>query len=110
MMNLLEPVLRFLDALKKEKEQREDPGDKGPLQTLVESAMPKPVGGVSTRAVFETPEVKEKKRPSGPKMQKVQYEAPLAQINKAKRALGVASFKKVGELTFKYFYDAECKE
>lgn len=110
MMNLMEPVLRFLDRLKKEKEQREDPGDKGPLQSLVESATPKPVSGVSTRAVFEIPEVKEKKRPSGPEMQKVQYEAPLAQINRAKRALGVASFKKVGEGTFKYFYDAECKE
>jgi len=34
---------------------------------------------------------------------------PASEIDAVKKALGVSTFKDVGEGTFDYFYDLECK-
>ncbi|HUT35267.1 MAG TPA: ATP-binding protein [Planctomycetota bacterium] len=110
MKSLMRPVIDFLNRLKEEKQGQQDPGEKGPLEILVESAVPKPVGDVATRSAFDMPKVRIPKKPKGPVMQRIQYDKPLEQVSRAKLALGVRSFKEVGEKTFEYWYDSECPE
>ena len=110
MMVLMRPVIDFLNRLKEEKEGKGDPEEKGPLESLVESAESKPMDNVSTRAAFEMPKVKVRKKPKGPVMQRIQYDKPLEQVDRVKKVLHITTFKEVGEKTFEYFFDAECEE
>jgi Histidine kinase-, DNA gyrase B-, and HSP90-like ATPase len=43
----------------------------------------------------------------GPRMQKIQYSKPLADVEKVKRLLGARTFTAVGEKTFEYFMKYE---
>lgn len=106
MMLLMRPVIDFLNKLKEEKQSRDDPSDKGPLERLVDGAKPVPVAEVETRPVFTPPATRVTKA-SGPATQKIQYDAPADKVAEVKHALRVASFKDVGLGTFNYFYNAE---
>ncbi|MFM9965675.1 MAG: ATP-binding protein [Planctomycetaceae bacterium] len=110
MMTLMRPVVDFLNRLKEEKQGKQDADEKGPLESILEAATPTPVATVSTRTLFAIPSVKSKTKPSGPTMQKIQYEAPLDEVLAVKKAIKATSFKEVGERTFKYFYNAEVDE
>ncbi|MFL5338707.1 MAG: ATP-binding protein [Gemmataceae bacterium] len=109
MMVLMRPVIDFLNKLKEEKEGK-DADEKGPLEKIVDAARPVPLAGVNTRPVFTVPAPRTPSKPSGPAMQKIQYEAPADQVAEVKRALRVSSFKDVGLGTFNYFYDAEVEK
>jgi len=104
MTKLMRPVIDFLNRLKEEKDRSE----KGPLQMLVSSASPKPVQGLKSRAFFEMPRVPRRK--PGPQLQKIQYEKPLEKVLAVQDALKVRTPRQVGEGTFEYFYNNECKE
>jgi hypothetical protein len=39
----------------------------------------------------------------------IAYRKDIKLISKVKKGLGVSSNKEVGELTFQYYYDMECK-
>jgi hypothetical protein len=110
MMTLMRPVIDFLNRLKEEKQGKDDPDEKGPLEELVEAAAPASLSEVATRSVFEPPAVKAKASNKGPKMQRIQYDALLDKVNAVKKALKVYSFKEVGEKTFDYFYNTEVAE
>jgi len=110
MMRLMRPVVDFLNRLKEERQAKDDPGEKGPLEELVESAKPEPVMSIDTRPVFEPPVPKPKSQNKEPKMQPIHYEAPADQVYAVKKVLKVNSFRDVGLKTFKYFYDAEVNE
>jgi len=49
-------------------------------------------------------------KPPSPRIGRIQYSEPLDKIAKAKKALKVYSLKDVGEKTFDYFYQKECKD
>lgn len=110
MMKLMRPVIDFLNRLKEEKEGKSAADKKGPLEALAESAVSKPVDDVKTRPVFELPRVREKPKPRGPALQRIQYDKPRAQVMKVMSVLSVRSYVKVGEKTFEYYYKAECQE
>ena len=110
MMTLMRPVVDFLNRLKDEKQSKEDEGQKGPLEKMMDAAKPVAVTEVETRSIFESPPIKVKQKPMGPKLQKIQYDAPVRKVEQVKKALGVHSFKEVGEKTFDYFYEAEVGE
>ncbi len=110
MMTLMRPVVDFLNRLKDEKQNKQDAEEKGPLESILEDAKPTPVSTVATRSLFVMPALKEKSKPSGPTMQKIQYEAPLDDVLAVKKAIKATSFKEVGEKTFRYFYNAEVDE
>jgi hypothetical protein len=42
-------------------------------------------------------------KPSGPKIGNILYARPVEQIERAKRALGVRTYRDVGEATFDYY-------
>ena len=110
MMGMMRPVIGFLNKLKAEKEAKADDREKGPLESMLDEAQPTPVSTARTTAVFIPPTPKEKLTVPGPKMQKIQYDAPLAKVLAVKKAMKAHSYKEVGEKTFDYFYNAEIDE
>lgn len=112
MMKLMRPVIDFLNRLKDEKQNKnkDDPDSKGPLEKMLDAAKITPLEKVETRPIFTPPAIRAVPRPSGPLMQKIQYEVPHAKVLRVKRALGVTSYKDVGIGTFDYFYDAEVED
>lgn len=110
MMSLMRPVIDFLNRLKEEKQGKDDPAEKGPLESMLEQAIPTSVALATTRSLFEIPSIKSKPKPSGPRLQRIQYDAPLEQVLAVKKALKAASYKEVGEKTFQYFFNAEVDE
>jgi len=103
MKHLMRPVLDFLNKLKTEKSSG-DPEAVGPLEEMVRRGKAVPVEQAMARSAF-TYVKPAKSVKSG--MQRIQYDVPLEQVKKAKEALGAATFKEVGEETFKYYYQAE---
>lgn len=107
MMRMMLPVKAFLDRLKEEKSAKSDTGEAGPLESLLLKAEIADVQDVAVRRAFELPPMKQKRKPAGPIMQKIQYEKPLKMVEEAKNLLKARSWKEVGEKTFDYFYRAE---
>jgi len=107
MMQLMRPVIDFLNKLKDEKQSKEDPEEKGPLERLVDAAKSVPLGEAQTRPAFTPPVVRLTPRAIGPVMQKIQYLVPFQKVLEVKKALGVRSYTDVGIGTFNYFYNAE---
>jgi hypothetical protein len=110
MMQLMRPVIDFLNRLKEEKQEKDDPDDKGPLEKIIESAKPVAIDDVETRKVFTSPVIKNNSAAKAPAMQRIQYDAPLDKVLAVKQALRATSYKEVGEGTFDYFYIAEVEE
>jgi hypothetical protein len=108
MVKLMRPVIDFLNRLKQEKEGKNEADEKGPLGRLVDAAVSKPVDDVETRPVFELPIVPP--QPKRPAFQRIQYDKPLEEVNKVMRIMKVNTYKKVGEKTFEYYFNAECQE
>jgi hypothetical protein len=108
MMKLMRPVIDFLNRLKEEKEGRTEADEMGPLGRLVDTAVSKPVDDVETRRVFELPKVPS--QPKRPAVQRIQYDKPLEEVETVMRIMKVNTYKKVGERTFEYYYNAECQE
>jgi hypothetical protein len=77
---------------------------------MVSSAAAKPLTQIATRDFFQMPRVKSQPVYTGPILQRIQYDRPLAQVKEVMQALGVRSFVKAGEKTFDYFYNAEVGE
>jgi hypothetical protein len=107
MIEMTRPILAFLSNLEKE---RASDSAKHPLLDALRTAQNKVVQKVTQPHAFVSPPPAPP--PSGPRMQKIQYSKPAAEIEKAKKLLKVRSFTAVGEKTFEYFmrYEAEEEE
>jgi len=111
MIEIMRPVIDFLNQLKEEKEET----DEGPLDMAVKSAAlfnlteftEYPHQGAAS-PTFVAP--KPVRAPSKPEVASIQYTKPKAQIERAKEVLGVKSAKEVGEKTFDYFHERECED
>jgi len=102
MVNMMRPVIDFLNTLDKEKES-----GKTVLDGIVNESRSMPLAVLPEREAFgfDAP------RPSGPPMQRISsYMRPRHQVEAAKRRLGATSYRNVGELTFDYYYENECTE
>ena len=113
MTGMARPVIDFLNKVKNEREARVAAGDDspGPLQSLFDKAETKPIGTVGTRETFIVPKLADiVPKSSGPKTQRIVYEASLRKAKEVKNALGASSWRDVGEQTFEYYYQAECSD
>jgi hypothetical protein len=110
MMRLMRPVIDFLNRLKEEKERTSDSGDQGPLEKMLATSHTTSIDKAASRPVFEMPPVKPVSVRTGPLLQRIQYDRPLAKVQAVMAKLRVRSFVKVGEKTFDYFYKAEVEE
>ncbi|MBI4028632.1 MAG: ATP-binding protein [Verrucomicrobia bacterium] len=107
MIEMTKPVLTFLGNLAKE---RAADGKQHPLEEAISTAHPMQVQAVTRPSLFTAP--LPAPVPTGPRMQRIQYDKPAAEVEKAKQLLNVRSFTAVGERTFDYFmkYEGEEKE
>ncbi len=109
MMKLMRPVVDFLNKLKDEKQNKDDPDEMGPLEKLVDGATPIALEKAPTRPVFTPPVTKAESKPCEVQMQRIQYDMPYDKVIEVKKALRARSYKEVGAGTFDYFYHAEVK-
>ena len=107
MLQVMRPVIDFLNRLDDEKDREESEGP-GPLTVAVEAAKAVPLARTTPSALFVSPEPKPK--PKLKKTGRIQYDRPVSQIAAAKEVLGVSTYIEVGERTFDYFYEAECED
>jgi hypothetical protein len=111
MIELMKPVITFLNQMKKEREKDSTP-DERPLEQIVESSVSTMVNEYKTEnlsKVFSYPPtasvtVRE------PDTGKIAYSRPINRIKKVMKLLGIKSHKEVGERTFDYFYEMEIGE
>jgi hypothetical protein len=108
MLQVMRPVIDFLNRLDAEKDREEDEGP-GPLTVAVEAAKAVPLSKTTPSASFISPEPKAKGKPK-PATGRIQYSKPVSEINAVKEALDVTTYVEVGELTFDYFYGLECSD
>ena len=103
MITLMRPVLDFLNQLASER--TEDAGDPGPLESSVLDAKPARVESIQKSVPFTAPKRVPRQEPD---MGRIQYSKPLSEIYAIQGALGVNTYKEVGEKTFEYFLRMEC--
>jgi hypothetical protein len=102
MISMMRPVIDFLNQLDSEHD-REGGGETGPtLASKVASARPAAVADLPARAVFHYP-----KATRAPRVGNVNYSRSRDELALAKTALGVTSYREVGERTFEYWVKAE---
>lgn len=106
MVQLMRPVINFLNDLDREKDSPSRSGTS--LEDLVASAeqSPKTLSAITVERGFSAPRVVAVRAPD---TTSIQYVRPTDQIEAAKKKLKVRSAKKVGEKTFDYFYRRECQ-
>lgn len=107
MVELMRPVIDFLNILDKESEGR-PAGDMGPLGEALLRSTAVPVTAAIVGPVFVGPQAPVGPRP--PRTGRIQYDRPVEEIDKIKRALKVNTYKDVGERTFVYYMRMEVDE
>lgn len=105
MIEITRPVLTFLTNLAKEKAAV---ATVRPLEDSISTARATQVQLVTQPHAFVAP--LPAPVPPGPKMQRIQYIKPAAEVEKAKKLLKAKSFTAVGEKTFEYFLRYEAGE
>jgi hypothetical protein len=106
MIEMTRSVLDFLRKLEEERKNHET-GEiaDNPLAKAVAAAAPAAVAALPIRSSFVSPPPGPP--PSGPPMSRIAYSKPADEVAKAKKLLGVWSFKEVGEKTFEYYMNYE---
>jgi hypothetical protein len=110
MINLMRPVINFLNLLDREKDLAPSEEERaGELEAAVGRAQLVKLDAVEIKPKFQAPEVVIPKAERRSDLQSIEYSKPKDQISRVKRALGVRSARKAGEGTFDYFFERECK-
>jgi len=106
MIEMTRPVLDFLRKVEDERKKHED-GDirDNPLARAIDTASGSGISELPIRSVFIAPQPPP--LPPGPRMQRIQYQKPLDDVERAKSMLSATSFKEVGEKTFDYYMTYE---
>ena len=109
MVQVMRPIIDFLNELDNELDLEEQ-GRPTPLTTALASAKPTAIVDITEPGGFAWP-----KSPRGPKkptpagFQNITYQRLIQDILKARRVLRVNSNREIGEKTFQYFFERECK-
>ncbi len=106
MIELSRPVVSFLSNLAKETTTlNSGAGTDRTLNKAIKNVQAKRIDELQFNPMFVAP--RPQPQPSGPKMQRIQYQKPLSDVEKAKQLLKVSTFTAVGEETFDYFMEYE---
>lgn len=111
MIELMKPVISFLNQMKKEREGKSTQ-DERPLEKIVKDASITSISEYK-EANFEKkfvspppPPIVKKKDDEG----KISYLRPTSKIQKIKKMSGARNLREVGEFTFDYYYEMEIGE
>lgn len=107
MINVMRPIISFLNQLDSEKDKEGD-AETAPLHTAVKNANLREISTVPSSDKFSFK--KPKPEPPPPDYTTIQYRKLRSQVDNAKKVLKVRSNREVGELSFEYFYERECEE
>lgn len=111
MINLMRPVIDFLNDLKEDKSVRDDDVQSTQLERSVSNAKAVTLEDShidSTERSFSAPRPEPK--PEGPAENRILYYKPADEVARAKEVLRASTYKEVGEKTFDYFYQMECED
>jgi len=109
MICLMRPIIDFLNEVHRESTAfHNNQLDEKYLQNQIDSAALKNYLDVKTSSKFSAPVQKQKPRKANEV--KISYTRPKGKVEELKRFFKVKSRKQVGEKTFDYTYDRECKE
>ena len=109
MISMTRPVINFLNDVATQRRELET-DEKPQLEQKVEQARLTDIMDVSAseNRPFKGPEAdEEEEEDEEPEMKTIRYRAPKAKLERAKKELGVSTYKGVGEETFEYFWDME---
>jgi len=112
MIELMKPILKFLNLMKTEREKTEDGADKKdkPYERAVNQGTTSDVYNLNSsnlESSFVIPEVEIEDNEPAEEMVKIIYSKPKEIVEQVKKAIKARSFKKVGEETFDYFVKME---
>ena len=99
MLEIMRPVIDFLNKLDSEKKEEEE--DNQVLDAAVKAAKTVSIGSIIPTKSFVAPTPKPIKKQ--PTTGKISFSKPLSEIQLVKEHLGVSTNKEVGEKTFEYF-------
>jgi len=102
MISMMRPVIDFLNELDSEHDREGSAQTGVTLASKVATAKPVAVADLSSRSVFLYP-----KATKAPRVGNVNYSRSREELARAKRVLGVSSYREVGERTFEYWVKAE---
>ena len=103
MTELMHPVIRFLDSLKREKERtNKENADPGPIESSISNTPYVAYSALSGQHSFVSPTEPIVAVRSNSNA-RISYTRPKDEVNMAKRLLGVSKNEEVGLLTFDYY-------
>ena len=102
MVEMARPVIDFLNRANAEKPAEEK--DRA-LEPIIEKAKSVALSAIKPVEVFRAPVVTVVHRKASDPT--ISYRKPLSQVQKVKKALGVTTYREVGERTFEYFVKQE---
>ncbi|MFZ1735715.1 MAG: ATP-binding protein, partial [Candidatus Moraniibacteriota bacterium] len=105
MVSLMRPIIDFLNKLSREVESDEV---EKPLSEALDTATPKLLENLRLNSTFQAPRLGAAVL-RGPRTGVISYRKTLEEIKTVQSVLGVLSQKEVGERTFEYFFELECK-
>lgn len=105
MIEMMRPVIDFLNDLKAEKDLPD--GSERVLEAAVQAARLVELAEIQTARAFL---VRPKPAPRQPVMTTISYSRPKEEVERVKEVLEVRSNREVGEFTFDYFFEAECED
>ncbi len=108
MIELMKPVITFLNQLKKEREG-DSTDDERPLEKILDATEVRPVSDLKVddlAKVFVAPLPPTTIKKENDKS-KILYYMDVELVDKVKKSLAVKSMKDVGEKTFMYYYEME---
>lgn len=106
------PVIDYFNKRKEENDALRAAGEEasGKLQSLLDHAKVSPIEDISPRRIFRVPTVTIRRPKPGPPTQKISFERDQKIAEAVRKALGVRSWRAVGEEVFDYYYNAELKD
>lgn len=109
MIQLMRPVITFLNKLHDERQKIQEEEGERPLEKAIKDTKKVSLSEVDTSSkTFVAPKPISLKRE--PNMGRIQYYKPKDEIARVQRFFGVRSFREVGEKTFEYFLETEFDE
>lgn len=109
MLNIMRPIIDFLNKLEADKKNKED-DTPSQLELVLEEATSVEVGNIKSEQVFVAPQPKNEPQVVKIEMGRVRYEKPKEELEIVKQKLKAKSYTEIGEKTFEYFFKMECED
>ena len=105
MTNIMNPVVKFLNRVVSDKAEYGN-DESSPLEQVISEARNVKLSEIENEAIFQAPDSIAER----PQVSRISFSRKKADVDKAKKLLGVSINKEVGERVFDYFMRLECDD